>query len=155
MGILLTGIRNRELNAEKIESELYNECVKVTEDIKVRTRKTAVSVSGAPGQASLGKCPKCGSDVVTGKFGAYCTGKCGISLGKIYGNKVTDAQMKKLLKGDSVEIKGLKSKKGTTYNAVFKIAGTEPYEYTNKEGKTVKGWQVKYDMSFPERKSNK
>ena len=33
-------------------------------------------------QEALGKCPKCGADVVKGKFGAYCTGKCGMNVGK-------------------------------------------------------------------------
>ena len=30
---------------------------------------------GAGGQEVLGKCPKCGGDVVKGKFGAYCKNK--------------------------------------------------------------------------------
>ena len=39
----------------------------------------------ASGQEVLGKCPKCGADVVKGKFGAYCTGKCGMNVGKALG----------------------------------------------------------------------
>ena len=30
------------------------------------------------GQEALGKCPKCGGDVVKGKYGAYCKNKCGV-----------------------------------------------------------------------------
>ena len=30
------------------------------------------------GQEALGKCPKCGGDVVKGKYGAYCKNKCGM-----------------------------------------------------------------------------
>lgn len=27
-------------------------------------------------EEAIGKCPKCGGDVVVGKYGAYCTEKC-------------------------------------------------------------------------------
>ena len=40
--------------------------------------------TGKGEQEVLGKCPKCGADVVKGKFGAYCTGKCGMNVGKAF-----------------------------------------------------------------------
>ena len=49
----------------------------------------------------IGKCPKCGADVVKGKFGFYCKGKCGMNLAKVYGVELSDAQVKALLGGKS------------------------------------------------------
>ena len=54
------------------------------------------------GQEVLGKCPKCGADVVKGKFGAYCTGKCGMNVGKALGVTLSDTQVKSLLQGKKI-----------------------------------------------------
>ena len=37
-----------------------------------------------------GKCPKCGGDVVKGKYGAYCKNKCGMNVGKAMGTVLSD-----------------------------------------------------------------
>ena len=50
----------------------------------------------------IGKCPKCKSDVIKGKFGWYCKGKCGMNVAKIYGDPLTDEQIKTLLNGGKV-----------------------------------------------------
>ena len=57
--------------------------------------------------------PKCGADVVKGKFGAYCTGKCGMNVGKALGVTLSDTQVKSLLQGKKILVKGLKGKKGS------------------------------------------
>ena len=49
----------------------------------------------------VGKCPKCGEDVVKGKFGYYCKGKCGMNIAKVYGIQLSDTQVKALLGGKS------------------------------------------------------
>ncbi len=49
----------------------------------------------------VGRCPKCGADVVKGKFGFYCKGKCGMNIAKVYGVTLNDAQVKGLLNGKS------------------------------------------------------
>jgi len=49
----------------------------------------------------IGKCPKCGADVVKGKFGFYCKGKCGMNIAKVYGVELSDTQVKGLLNGKS------------------------------------------------------
>lgn len=51
------------------------------------------------GHEPIGKCPKCGADVVKGKFGWYCKGKCGMNIVKVYGISLSDAQIKGLLDG--------------------------------------------------------
>ncbi len=40
------------------------------------------SMFGGGNQESLGKCPKCGGDVVKGRFGAYCKNKCGMNVSR-------------------------------------------------------------------------
>ena len=49
-----------------------------------------------------GKCPKCGADVVRGKFGYYCKGNCGMFLGKVFGKVLSETQIKSLLQGKSI-----------------------------------------------------
>ncbi len=60
----------------------------------------SVSLSGGSHE-SIGKCPKCGADVVKGKFGWYCKGKCGMNIAKVYGVELSDVQIKGLLSGKS------------------------------------------------------
>ncbi len=60
----------------------------------------SVSLSDG-GNEPIGKCPKCGTDVVKGKFGFYCKGKCGMNIAKVYGVELSDAQVKGLLDGKS------------------------------------------------------
>ena len=60
----------------------------------------SVSLSDG-GHEPIGKCPKCGADVVKGKFGWYCKGKCGMNIAKVYGISLSDDQIKGLLDGKS------------------------------------------------------
>ena len=60
----------------------------------------SVSLSDG-GNEPVGKCPKCGGEVVKGKFGWYCKGKCGMNIAKVYGVELSDAQVKGLLDGKS------------------------------------------------------
>lgn len=53
------------------------------------------------GHEPIGKCPKCGAEVVKGKYGWYCKGKCGMNITKVYGVSLSDAQVKGLLDGKS------------------------------------------------------
>ena len=50
-------------------------------------------------QEALGKCPKCGGDVVKGKYGAYCKNKCGMNVGRAMGTVLSDMQIKSMLDG--------------------------------------------------------
>ena len=90
---------------------------------------------------ALGKCPKCGGDVVKGKYGAYCKSKCGMNVGKAMGTVLSDTQIKSMLEGKKTFVKGLKGKKGT-YDAYLIPEGIEDYSYT-KDGKEIKGSQYK------------
>lgn len=101
------------------------------------------------GQEVLGKCPKCGADVVKGKFGAYCTGKCGMNVGKALGVTLSDSQVKSLLQGKKILVKGLKGKKGS-YDAYLIPESIEEFSYT-KDGKEIKGFQYKFKMEFSQK----
>ena len=97
-------------------------------------------------QEALGKCPKCGGDVVKGKYGAYCKNKCGMNVGRAMGTVLSDMQIKSMLDGKKTFVKGLKGKKGT-YDAYLIPEGIEDYPYT-KDGKEIKGSQYKVKLEF-------
>ncbi|MDL2302687.1 DNA topoisomerase 3, partial [Lachnospiraceae bacterium OttesenSCG-928-D06] len=105
----------------------------------------------APVQETLGICPKCGGTVSKGKYGAYCTSKCGMNVGRAMGAVLNDGQIKSLLEGKKILVKGLKGKSGKTYDAYLIPEGIEYYSYT-KDGKTIEGSQYKFKMEFPQRK---
>ena len=107
--------------------------------------------AGRSGQEVLGKCPKCGGDVVKGKFGAYCTWKCGMNVGKALGVTLSDTQVKSLLQGKKILVKGLKGKKGS-YDAYLIPDNIEEFSYM-KDGKEIKGFQYKFKMEFPQKKA--
>ncbi|MCM1410866.1 MAG: DNA topoisomerase 3 [Lachnospiraceae bacterium] len=108
------------------------------------------SMFGGGAQEVFGKCPKCGGDVVKGKFGAYCKNKCGMNVSRAMGAVLTDSQVKSLLEGKKTLVKGLKGKKGS-YDAYLIPEGIEDYSYT-KDGKEIKGSQYKVKLEFPQRK---
>ena len=98
----------------------------------------------------LGKCPKCGGDVVKGKYGAYCRNKCGMNVGRVMGAALTDSQVKSLLDGKKTLVKGLNGKKGS-YDAYLIPEGVTEYSYT-KDGKEIQGFQYQLKLEFPQRK---
>ena len=100
-------------------------------------------------QEVFGACPKCGGDVVKGKFGAYCKNKCGMNVSRALGVQFSDAQVKNLLTGKKILVKGLKGKKGN-YDAYLIPESIEDFSYT-KDGKEIKGSQYKFKMEFPPR----
>ena len=104
-------------------------------------------------QTVLGTCPNCGGQVVKGKFGAYCVKKCGMNVSRVMGAALTDTQVKDLLAGKKILLKGLKSKAGKPYDAYIIPSGTEEYHYT-KDGEEKSGVQFKFVMEFPKKKKS-
>lgn len=102
-----------------------------------------------PAHEALGKCPKCGGDVIKGKFGAYCRNKCGMIVGRAMGTALSDSQVKSMLQGKKTLVKGIKGKKGS-YDAYLIPEGIEDFSYT-KDGKEITGTQYKVRMEFPKR----
>ena len=147
----LTLVSKGEVAAEQFMSGIE---AMVTDLVKtyhsVSDEQKAMFGTGKGGQEVLGKCPKCGADVVKGKFGAYCTGKCGMNVGKALGVTLSDTQVKSLLQGKKILVKGLKGKKGS-YDAYLIPESIEEFSYM-KDGRKIKGFQYKFKMEFPQRK---
>ena len=147
----LTLVSKGEIPAEQFMSGIE---AMVTDLVKtyhsVSDEQKTMFGAGKSRQDVLGKCPKCGEDVVKGKFGAYCTGKCGMNVGKALGVTLSDAQVKSLLQGKKILVKGLKGKKGS-YDAYLIPESIEDFSYT-KDGKEIKGFQYKFKMEFPPKK---
>lgn len=102
-------------------------------------------------QEVLGKCPNCGGQVAKGKYGAYCVNKCGMNVSRILGVALSDEQVKTLLSGKKILLKGLTSKGGKKYDAYIIPNGIEDYSYM-KDGEKKSGKQFKFAMDFPKHK---
>ena len=146
----LTLVSKGEVAAEQFMSgieTMVSDLVKTYHSVSDEQKTMFVVDRG--GQEVLGKCPKCGADVVKGKFGAYCTGKCGMNVGKALGVALTDSQVKSLLQGKKILVKGLKGKKGS-YDAYLIPESVQEFSYT-KDGKEIKGFQYKFKMEFSQK----
>ena len=70
-------------------------------------------------------------------------------VSRALGIQFSDAQVKSLLAGKKILVKGLKGKKGN-YDAYLIPESIEDFFYT-KGGKGIKGSQYKFKMEFPPR----
>lgn len=82
---------------------------------------------------NLGKCPKCGGKIKNGNYGIYCTAKCGMNIGKIYGKSLTEEQIQTLLSGKIISY---------TTNGRTTIVLPEIIE-NNYQGKIYYQWKTK------------
>lgn len=97
----------------------------------------------------LGNCPNCGLEMVKGRYGIYCKGKCGMTINGFMGKAFTDEQVSDLLAGSRILMKGLSSSQGRFYNAYLIPDGVEKYSY-RRDGKEFSGYQMKFRMEFPD-----
>lgn len=104
-----------------------------------------------PRQEPLGNCPNCGKPIFKGKYGAYCSGKCGMSIGKAMGATLQDDEVKSLLAGERIFLQGLRNKAGKIYSAFLIPCGIEEYAYSGRDGKEHRGYQYKFEMEFPKK----
>jgi len=88
-------------------------------------------------QETFGKCPKCGGDIIKGKYGLYCKVKCGMSVGNVYGVKLSSAQVKYLLNGKSTSITS-KGRRSVVYPEI---------EETMYNGRTFYQWKAEWDKN--------
>lgn len=153
---MLEQVRHGEANADAVENELLKECVDSVSDIKGRNIQKAAYKGGAGSSTILGSCPHCGGDVVSGKFGAYCSKKCGMQVAKAMGKTLTDAQVRSILSGKKTLVKGLTSKNtGKTYDVYLSMKGVSKYQFKSKTGETTEGYGYDLDMEYPKTKSKK
>lgn len=96
----------------------------------------------------LCKCPSCGGDILTGKFGPYCKTKCGFRLSFVFGKKITEKQYVSLCSGKKTKITGIPKKEGKGTYSVFAVPeGIESFSY-QKDGKEISGKQLKLKMVY-------
>jgi DNA topoisomerase-3 len=106
----------------------------------------SVSLAGYRNSGSgeaIGKCPKCGAEIKKGKFGFYCTAKCGMNIAKVFGKELSETQIKNLCSGKKV-----------TYTANGKKTTVLPEWAANEwQGKTYYNWKT--ESSFASSVSGK
>lgn len=111
-------------------------------------------VSGLTDPDAVGKCPYCGGNFKKGKFGLYCANKCGFVLRKFSGVELTTSQIKNLINGNEVLVKGVHSKKtGKDFDCYIKPKKKgDKFVTVDSEfnGKTYH--MLSFDMRFPKKK---
>ncbi len=98
----------------------------------------------------LGICPNCKAQILKGKYGTYCSKKCGMQVSGYFGNAFTDEQIKNLLQGKKILLKGLIGKNGKTYDMYLEPQSIEGYTY-EKNAQTIHGYQFVYKKSYPKK----
>ncbi len=169
-GIKLISVLPDEIKSAKLTSDWENELAKIARGeadpkdfmagIEKMVKDLVISndsvsdeqraVFGTGVREILGKCPRCGCDVVKGKYGPYCTKKCGMKLGKAMGKELSDEQVKRLLEGKRILVKDIKSKKGKTFDAFLTPKGISDFSYKDKDGQEITGFQFDYHLEFPD-----
>ncbi|MCR4657286.1 MAG: hypothetical protein K5770_13845, partial [Lachnospiraceae bacterium] len=87
-----------------------------------------------------------------GKYGPFCTTKdCRMRFGKAMGADLTEEQVRDLLEGKRILLKGLTGKSGKPYDAYLTPKGIRGFSYTDKNGKEVSEYQYDYEMDFPKK----
>lgn len=128
-----------EMQLQQVERGEYaadafmNGIITFVQDICKRYGTIAENSQFAVQSEPIGNCPKSGKPVKKGKFGFYCTGKCGMNLAKVYGKELTETQLKKLLDGKEI-----------SYTANGKKTIVLPEAVQNDyNGKTYFQWRTK------------
>lgn len=150
------GSMSKEEFLETLLSNIRENITKFTSETIPDEQKIGYKASlNREQQAKLGQCPKCGSEVKAGLYGAYCTGKCGMLFGRVRGKKLDDEQVAALLAGKKIYLTGLKKKAGGTYSAYFIPDGIEPYNFTASDGTAKAGYQFKFNIEFKQGKKGR
>ncbi|MFY4777017.1 DNA topoisomerase [Metabacillus sp. RGM 3146] len=135
----LSDIEKKKVKREEFLHLVFRFTAESVERIKSFEKVIISEVQSAQKKMeSLGKCPLCGKAIIEGKKGYGCSGwKSGCKY-VIWKNdkflasmqkKVTKTMVKNLLKNHSVTVKGLKSKKGNTFDAKLRYEKNTDNEY--------------------------
>ena len=127
-------------DVEKMVSELVEDYRCLAEEMKARRKIVPFTAE------YFGECPHCGGEVTKGKFGVYCRNSCGMKFDIAYGKHLTDDQIRKLLRGESIRV-SLRSKKGKDFDAILKPKGIKQFSY-ERDGKQFSGFQFDFDISW-------
>lgn len=93
-------------------------------------------------RAALGKCPRCGKDVLHGRYGAYCRGRCGMGF-KVFGETPDGETVRGLLAGKSVRMEVKSRETGRPRTRELAPDGIEEYSY-EKAGEKRTGWRFRF-----------
>ena len=126
----LSQVESGEIPASRYRAIMEDFVRKAVERIKA---SASVSLPEKLEAEPIGKCPRCGRDVIEGRKGFGCVGykdkenPCSFTIWKsnalfATGHKtVTAAMARKLLKGERITVSGLVSKAGKPYAAAFTL----------------------------------
>ena len=140
-----------QIAAGNMSADVFN---KEIDDYIIEVVNNYHKVSGLTDPDAVGKCPYCGGNFKKGKFGLYCANKCGFVLRKFGGVDLTISQIKNLINGNEVLIKGVHSKKtGKDFDCYIKPKKKgDKFVTVDSEfdGKTYH--MLSLDMRFPKKK---
>ena len=126
----LSQIESGEISASRYRAIMEDFVRKSVDRIKA---SASVSLPEKVEIVPVGKCPRCGRNVIEGRKGFGCIGyrdkqnSCSFTIWKnnailATGHKTISAAMaRKLLKGESITVSGLISKAGKPYTAAFTL----------------------------------
>lgn len=117
----LQQIQNGQSSADDFMRSIENYVREICDKNAEKVENSAFRTSNVKG-----KCPNCGGDVLFGKFGFYCSKKCGLQPTYLFGTKLTDKQIQTLLDGKSITFT---SKNGSKTKA---LPETVKNEYNGK-----------------------
>ena len=119
----------------------------VIDDIKVMSAN-GKDINMTFEKKGVGKCPVCNSEVLMGKFGAYCSKKCGMSLSQAFKKQLTEKEIQSLLHKNKTLIKGLTGSNNKKFDAYLTPVGVKKFK--KSDGSDGFGWDFK--MDFPNNK---
>lgn len=136
----LSDIANGNISYNSYISEVESYVADTTKRIQSGSGDSLVGVQGAtygskaaPSNEPLPNCPHCGAELTYGKFGIYCTNKCGVSLTSVFKKELTDKQIRTLLSGKEIVLKD-----GNRQQVILPELTANEYQ-----GKTFYNWTVK------------
>ena len=94
----------------------------------------------------LGECPKCKATVLSGKYGAFCSGKCGMSLSYAFGKQLEENKIEDLLLWKPIYVRGMKRKDGSIFNAYLRPERVVPYSYIKQSGEKKEGFRYEFSL---------
>lgn len=134
-------------NKKKIDDCLSKMQQYVIDDIKVMSAN-GKDINMTFEKKGIGKCPVCNSEVLMGKFGAYCSKKCGMSLSQAFKKQLTEKEIQSLLHKNKTLIKGLTGSNNKKFDAFLTPVGVKKFK--KSDGSDGFGWDFK--MDFPDNK---
>ena len=98
--------------------------------------------------SELGYCPHCKATVLSGKYGLYCSAKCGMTF-YAFGKALSDSQYKKcVIDQKPIVIEYENKEKTKKYKRKLVYTGVAPFVTKGKDGSEVKRFGLQFDSEF-------